>query len=69
MKPADIPKSIADNALASSSLLVGNLVGTIADVNVNIDITHPNDADLSVWLVGPQGTRVKLIAKLSLIHI
>ncbi|MCX6876240.1 MAG: putative Ig domain-containing protein [Verrucomicrobia bacterium] len=64
MKTSDVPAAIADNALAASSLVVGNLVGTIADVNVNLDVAHPNDSDLTVWLLGPQGTRVRLFGKI-----
>ncbi|MCX6874353.1 MAG: proprotein convertase P-domain-containing protein [Verrucomicrobia bacterium] len=63
VKSTDVPKTLADNALATSSLVVGNFAGTIADVNVSLDLTHPNTGDLTAWLVGPQGTRVKLLGK------
>ena len=35
--------------------------GKIVDVDVALDITHPNDSDLMVWLVSPSGRRIQLI--------
>jgi subtilisin-like proprotein convertase family protein len=36
--------------------------GTVVDVNVKINITHPYDADVNAYLVSPAGTRMKLFA-------
>ena len=43
-----------------SEMEVSGLGGTIADVDVTFTITHPNDEDLDVYLIGPTGTRVEL---------
>ena len=59
----DVPKAIADNATTPFTLGVSGLVGAIADVNVSLDLTHPATGELTLALVSPQGTRVKLIGK------
>jgi subtilisin family serine protease/subtilisin-like proprotein convertase family protein len=57
----DTPMPIPDvrTPPTRSTLAVGG-IGTIADVNVAIDITHTYNADLDVFLVSPAGTRVEL---------
>jgi len=45
-----------------SSQLYFDSRATISDVNVTLHITHPYDHDLSVYLVSPSGTRVKLFS-------
>jgi subtilisin-like proprotein convertase family protein len=34
--------------------------GTIVDVNVRVNITHTNDADLGIFLIHPDGTSIEL---------
>src|SRR5262249_10321839 len=46
----------------SYALSVGD-DGPVLDVNVKVDITHPNDDDLLVYLVSPSGTRVELFSR------
>jgi len=58
----DVPKAINDFATVASALPVSGLSGTVADVNVTLDITHTYDADLTVTLIGPGGTRVQLFS-------
>ncbi|MEM7453835.1 MAG: proprotein convertase P-domain-containing protein [Planctomycetota bacterium] len=55
----DIPLNIEDNTTFTSELVIDNN-GTIADLDVKIDITHTWDADLDVFLIAPDGTRVEL---------
>lgn len=45
-----------------SPIVVGNDFGSIVDVDVSLSITHPNVGDLSVFLISPTGTRVRLAA-------
>ena len=52
--------AIPDNGQVSSTLTVGNLQGTLTDVNVKLTIEHTRNSDLSVYLVSPKGTRVLL---------
>ena len=63
LPPGDVPKAIADNATTTSTLAASGLIGTIADVNVTLDRTHPATDELTLTMVSPKGTRVKLIAK------
>lgn len=58
---SDVPKIIADNATTSSALVIWQ-AGTIADLNVRLNIKHSNDADLEVFLIAPDGTQVELFA-------
>ena len=41
-------------------------VGTIIDVSVDLDISHPRPEDLTVTLVSPEGTRVRLFSGVTL---
>lgn len=59
----DVPQAIPDNALSNpveSTITLPNLQGKIADVNVQIDITHPYVADLDIFLTAPNGSRIEL---------
>lgn len=56
----DVPKTIADLATVTSTLTVPGSGAMIADVNVQLRITHSYDGDLDVYLVGPNGTTVEL---------
>jgi subtilisin-like proprotein convertase family protein len=53
---ADLPRPIAHGS-TSSRLTTSGLAGTILDVDVTLNISHPFDADLRVYLVGPSATR------------
>jgi subtilisin-like proprotein convertase family protein/subtilisin family serine protease len=48
------------NTAVFSDLTVSGLGTAIADVNVTVNLRHTNDADLDVFLVAPDGTRVEL---------
>ncbi len=52
-------QSIPDRATITSRLTIGDNV-TISDLNVHINISHVQDADLDVFLISPTGTRVEL---------
>lgn len=51
---------IPDASTVTSNQLVTGLPGTIADVDIQLSITHSFDADLDVYLISPVGTRVEL---------
>lgn len=55
----DTPKAIPDNSTGFSELIVGD-TGEIADLNVRVKITHDYDANLDIFLIAPDGTRVEL---------
>ena len=55
----DIPVGIVDNQTRTSELVIPN-EGTILDLDVQLDISHTYNADLEVFLIGPDGTRVEL---------
>jgi subtilisin-like proprotein convertase family protein len=55
----DVPRGIPDPGTVISTLSVTENA-FIRDLNVHLDITHPRPADLEVYLVGPDGTRVLL---------
>ncbi len=53
--------AIPDNDTAATSpIVVSGMLGNIADVNVTVNITHPYDFELNVYLISPTGTRVEL---------
>lgn len=55
----DVPKTLLDTRTTTSTLAIRDAF-RIADVNVRLDITHPRDPDLDVFLITPDGTRVEL---------
>ncbi|MHC4324029.1 MAG: proprotein convertase P-domain-containing protein, partial [Planctomycetota bacterium] len=58
--PLDIPDRWMTTTKVYSSLDIPESF-TITDLNVQLDITQPNNnADLNVFLIGPDGTRVEL---------
>ncbi len=57
----NVPVTIIGSGHTSTLAIPGG-VGTIADVNITLNITHTWDSDLEVDLVGPDGTRVNLFA-------
>jgi subtilisin family serine protease/subtilisin-like proprotein convertase family protein len=56
----DAPKNIIDFTTITSQLIVNGLGGVILDANVSLNILHPWDADLDIFLVSPTGIRVEL---------
>ncbi len=44
----------------TSTINVTGTVGVVKDLNVRLNINHTYNADLSIYLVGPDGTRVHL---------
>ena len=60
VKSSDVNRVIADQAKTISTLVVDQNF-TIADVNVQLNVTHSFDKDLKISLIGPDGTRVYLI--------
>lgn len=56
----DVPKTINDNATVNSVRVISGVSGNVTDVDVTINITHTYVADLDIFLIGPNGTRVEL---------
>ncbi|NUQ65589.1 MAG: proprotein convertase P-domain-containing protein [Pirellulales bacterium] len=56
---ADVPKSIPDRGTVTSHLGILDSFA-VADVNVQLSITHTKDEDLDVFVIAPDGTRVEL---------
>lgn len=46
----DTPKSLPDQATVTSTITVPGGLGTITDLNVELDITHSFDGDLDIFL-------------------
>lgn len=57
--PGAVP--IVDNNLTDSAINVSNVNGLLNDLNVNVTILHPRDADLILTLISPSGTRIRLV--------
>jgi subtilisin-like proprotein convertase family protein len=55
----DVPKDIPGMGKETSTLTITD-TGPIVDLNVKLNITHPYDPDLDVFLIAPDGTRVEL---------
>jgi len=55
----DVPKEIPGKGTENSTLTVTD-TGAIVDLNVKLNIAHPYDADLDIYLIAPDGTRVEL---------
>ena len=55
----DVPKAIPDSGTTTSVLDVAE-AGTIVDINVKVNIDHPADGNMDVYLIAPDGTRVEL---------
>lgn len=56
----NVPVSIPDNTTVTSTLSVAGVVGAITDLNVSVNITHTYNADLDIFLIAPDGTRIEL---------
>ena len=55
----DIPKAIDDYVSTTSTLTIDRSL-VIADLDVELDISHSYCSDLDVFLIAPDGTRVEL---------
>ncbi len=60
--PSSGSTAILDLTTVTSTITVAGFAGFIADVNVNINITHTWVSDLVVTLISPAGVRVPLFA-------
>jgi subtilisin-like proprotein convertase family protein len=56
----DTPKPIPDVRTPVASTIVVPSTGVVADVNVTINISHTDDGDLDIFLIGKNGTLVEL---------
>jgi subtilisin-like proprotein convertase family protein len=56
----DVPKDIPGRGTETSTLTITD-AGPISDVDVKLNITHPYDADLDIYLIAPDGTRIELV--------
>ena len=60
----DTPVAIPDNtATGASSVIAVADTNTVLDVNVTVNITHTYDGDITLYLIGPNGTQVTLSQK------
>lgn len=55
----DVPKAIPDAGTTTSTLAIPD-AGIIVDLNVKLNISHPSDGNLDIYLIAPDGTRVEL---------
>jgi len=55
----EVPSSITDKKTITSVIDIAE-AATVADVDVELTLTHSNDGDLDIFLIGPDGTRVEL---------
>ena len=53
--------AITNTAVVHSKLYFGDL-GSVQNVEVTLDISHPDDGELTATLISPSGTRVKLFS-------
>ena len=56
---ADVPKPIEDEAINDSTVTVSG-IDRIGKVTVSLHLTHTYDSDLTLQLIGPDGTTVNL---------
>lgn len=56
----DTPKAITDHGITYSNKVVSGLSGTIVDINVTVNLTHPFDGELYLTLISPTNTPVIL---------
>ncbi|MBI5759983.1 MAG: M36 family metallopeptidase [Planctomycetales bacterium] len=55
-----LPQIIRDTTTINVPVTVAGTPGFVQDVNVTLDITHPYDADMDVFLIAPSGKKVEL---------
>jgi subtilisin-like proprotein convertase family protein len=58
---SDVPRLLPDLGQASSLIPIAGRSGFIAKLRVKVSMTHTYLPDVSLWLVGPDGTRVQLV--------
>ncbi|MFC1635926.1 M4 family metallopeptidase [Planctomycetota bacterium] len=58
---SDLFQELTDDGTTFSNIHIEN-VGALIDLNVRLDITHPRDEDLDVFLIAPDGTRIELFS-------
>ncbi len=58
----DVPIAIPAVGGVTSQIDVRGLSNQLQDVNVSLEITHPNSGQLSVSLTGPGGTKIELVS-------
>jgi subtilisin-like proprotein convertase family protein len=63
----NVPRSIPDNNSTgvSSTLVISNATSPVSQLTITFSITHSRDSDLTGYLIGPDGTQVKLFSGLS----
>ena len=57
----DVNQTIWDFEPARSPIHVSGLTGTVRDVDVTLEIGHAWTPDIDVFLISPQGTRIRLL--------
>jgi subtilisin-like proprotein convertase family protein len=55
-----LPQNIRDTTTLNSTVSVSGMTGFVLDINVTLNITHPYDADMDVFLISPSGRKVEL---------
>ena len=65
----DVPLAIPDPGTVTSQLVVSGGPATIQDVNVTLDITHPCNGNLNVFLISPSGARATLFRGVSGVNL
>ncbi len=63
----DVAQDILGGYTLTSDLSIDE-AGTVADVNVFLDITHSRDSELIIHLISPTGTTVELISHVGLFY-
>ena len=58
----NVPQTIESLDTATSRITIGGISGPVVDLDVMLNISHPYDEDLDVYLVSPAGTRVELFS-------
>ncbi len=56
----DAPKAIGSPGTTYSDLVISGLAGTITDINVTLNVTHPYDGELFLTLLSPNNTPIIL---------
>ena len=58
---SDVPKLLPDQGASSSTIAIAGRSGFITKLKVSLSMTHTYVPDVSLWLTGPDGTRVQLV--------
>jgi subtilisin-like proprotein convertase family protein len=57
---SDVPADIPAGGTVQSRIVVSDIPGNVVDLNVSLDIQHPNTPDLEATLISPTGRTVLL---------